>query len=90
MSTEAAEPKIASKSSVPNRNTSTASPTSIKVSPIRVVMNAFLAASAFSVLSNQNPISRYEQSPTPSHPRYSRRKFSARTSISMKNTNRLR
>ena len=46
-----------------------ARPISIAVSPIRVVTNAFFAAFAFSVFSNQNPISRYEQSPTPSQPR---------------------
>jgi hypothetical protein len=40
------------------------------VSPILVVMKAFLAAFAFSVFSNQKPISRYEQRPTPSQPRY--------------------
>jgi hypothetical protein len=45
-----------------------ARPTSIAVSPIRVVTNAFLAAFAFSVFSYQKPISRYEQRPTPSHP----------------------
>ena len=36
-----------------------AMPTSIAVSPIRVVMNAFFAAfRRLAVLSNQNPISR--------------------------------
>ena len=43
---------------MPNFTTTTASPTSIAVSPIRVVTNAFFAAFAFSVFSNQNPISR--------------------------------
>ena len=38
--------------------TTTASPTSINVSPTRVVTNAFFAALAFAVFSNQNPISR--------------------------------
>ncbi len=85
-----AVPKTSSKSSVPNFATINARPISIAVSPIRVVMNAFLAAFAFSVLSNQKPISRYEQSPTPSQPRYRTRKFSPRTSISMKNTKRFR
>jgi hypothetical protein len=37
------------------------------------VTNAFLAALEAAGRSNQNPIRRYEQSPTPSHPRYSRR-----------------
>ena len=64
-----AVPKIGTKSSVPNLKTSVARPTSISVSPMRVVMNAFFAASAFASLSNQKPINRNEQSPTPSHPR---------------------
>ena len=42
-------------------------------SPMRVTTNAFFAANAAAGRSNQNPISRYEQSPTPSHPRYSSR-----------------
>ena len=58
------------------------------VSPIRVVMNAFFAASAAAGRSNQNPIRRYEQRPTPSQPRYRRRKLLASTSTNMKNTNR--
>ena len=66
-------PRTAPKSSVPNSFTISASPTSISVSPIRVVTNAFFAALAFSVFSNQKPIRRYEQSPTPSHPTYRRR-----------------
>ncbi len=51
-------PKIAVKSSVPNFTARSARPTSMNVSPIRVVMNAFFAAFAFSVFSNQKPISR--------------------------------
>jgi len=57
-------------------------------SPIRVTMNAFFAAFAAAFRSNQWPISRYEQSPTPSQPTYRSRKLSARTSVSMKNTKR--
>ena len=64
-----AEPKMTLKSSVPNFATISARPISIAVSPIRVVTNAFFAALAFSVFSNQKPISRYEQRPTPSQPR---------------------
>jgi hypothetical protein len=63
---------------------------SIPVSPMRVTMNAFLPASAADFLSNQNEISRYEQRPTPSQPTYMRTKLFARTSVSMKNTNRFR
>ena len=37
-------------------------------SPMRLTMNAFLPASAFAFSLNQKPMSRYEQSPTPSHP----------------------
>ena len=37
-------------------------------SPIRFTIKAFLPALAFSISSNQNPISKYEQSPTPSQP----------------------
>ncbi len=66
----AAVPKTTSKSSVPNFATMRASPISIAVSPTLVVTNAFLAAFALSVESNQNPISRYEHRPTPSQPRY--------------------
>ena len=67
--TEPAAPKTAAKSSVPNFATINARPIIIAVSPTRVVTNAFFAAFAFSVFSNQKPISRYEQSPTPSQPR---------------------
>ena len=37
-------------------------------SPMRLTMNAFLPASDALFFLNQNPISRYEQSPTPSQP----------------------
>ena len=73
VNTVPAVPKTASKSSVPNRKTISASPISISVSPILVVMNAFFAASALAGTSDQNPINRYEHNPTPSHPRYSTR-----------------
>ncbi len=62
-------PNTVWKSSVPNRETISASPISINVSPILVVMKAFFAASALAGTSDQKPINRYEQSPTPSHPR---------------------
>ena len=35
---------------------------------MRLAMNAFLPAAAFGMWSYQKPMSRYEQSPTPSHP----------------------
>ena len=42
-------------------------PTNKPTSPTRVTTNAFLAASLAAGLSNQNPISKYEQAPTNSH-----------------------
>ena len=54
----ACPPSTCAKSSVPNFDTISARPISIAVSPIRVVTNAFFAALAFSVFSNQKPISR--------------------------------
>ena len=47
----------------------TNSPSISATSPMRVVMKAFFAALAASGRSDQNPINRYEQSPTPSQPR---------------------
>src|SRR3954471_2541201 len=38
-------------------------------SPTRFVTNAFLPATAFGIFSNQNEMRKYEQAPTPSHPR---------------------
>src|SRR5262245_16817190 len=40
------------------------------MSPTRLTTNAFLAAAAAEGLCDQNPISRYEARPTPSHPAY--------------------
>ena len=42
-------------------------------SPTRLMTNAFLAAAAADGLCCQNPMSRYEARPTPSHPRNSTR-----------------
>ncbi len=42
-------------------------------SPIRLTMNAFFPASEADFFSNQKPIRRYEQSPTPSQPTNMRR-----------------
>jgi hypothetical protein len=39
-------------------------------SPTRFTTNAFLAAVAADGLCDQNPISRYDARPTPSHPTY--------------------
>ena len=57
---------------------------------MRFTTNAFLPACALASLSNQNPINRYEQSPTPSQPTNINTRLSASTRINMKNTNRLR
>jgi hypothetical protein len=59
-------------------------------SPTRLATNAFLPAVAALGFSNQNEISRYEQSPTPSHPRNVTNKFSPNTRMSMAPAKRLR
>ena len=68
------------------RNIATRNPKS----PMRFTMNALLPASALIFSLNQNPIRRYEQSPTPSQPTNITGKLAPRTSVSMKNTNRFR
>src|SRR6185437_12748224 len=52
-------------------------------SPTRLVMNAFLPATAAELRSNQNETRRYEQRATPSQPRYVIKKLEARTSTSI-------
>ena len=81
-------PAAVNRSSIPRRN-----PTS----PMRLVMNAFRPASAhdiFVVSSNirsyQNPISRYEQRPTPSQPTNTTGSDAPRTSVSIIPMNRFR
>ena len=59
-------------------------------SPMRLTTNAFLPASAALFLWYQKPMSRYEQSPTPSHPTNMTRKVLPSTSVSMKKQKRLR
>ncbi len=59
-------------------------------SPMRLTMKAFFPASDALFFLNQNPMSRYEQRPTPSHPTNSRGRLPPRTSSSMKNVNRFR
>ena len=58
-------------------------PISRPTSPIRVVTNAFLAASAAERRSYQKPISRYEPSPTSSHAMYRNTRLSASTRASI-------
>ena len=59
-------------------------------SPTRLVMNAFLPAAALASSVNQNEISRYEHTPTPSQPRKVRTRLSPSTSTSIEKANRLR
>jgi hypothetical protein len=64
----AAADATARKSSVPKLTKTRNIPSRKPASPMRLTMNAFLPASVALGRSNQNPISRYEQSPTPSQP----------------------
>ena len=57
---------------------------------MRLAINALLAAAVFLRSSYQNPMRRYEHSPTPSQPRKSTTRFSASTRFSMAKMNRLR
>src|SRR5437588_11031978 len=75
------EPRLAN-----SRNMATMNPKS----PTRLVTNALLAAVAAGGRSNQNEMRKYEQAPTPSHPRKVSKKLSARTSTSIEKTNRFR
>ena len=61
-----AKSKISVMSNVPASRHSKSMPIRKPTSPIRVVMNAFFAASAAERRSHQNPISKNEQNPTPS------------------------
>ncbi len=65
--------KTRSKSSDPVTVTSMNAPSMKPKSPMRLTMNAFFPASAAAGRSYQNPMSRYEQSPTPSQPTNRRR-----------------
>src|SRR5580765_7133864 len=74
-------PKILNSQNIPSTNPK---------SPIRLTTNAFLPASAAEGLVNQNPISRYEQRPTPSQPMNMTGKFAPSTSTSMNAANRFK
>src|SRR5258708_38908883 len=80
--------KSVPKCSDPTEAKSTKMPTNMNKSPTRVVRNAFIDARAAAGRSNQNPINRYEHSPTPSQPAYSSRKLFASTSVSIDAANR--
>src|SRR5258707_6488726 len=81
---------ISWKSSVPNRTNARNTPRMNPKSPMRLTMNAFLPASAADFFSYQNPMRRYEHSPTPSQPTNITTKFAASTSTSMHAANRFR
>ena len=68
------------------RNMASRNPTS----PTRLVTNAFLPATAAVSRSNQKEMRKYEQTPTPSHPRNVKSRLSAITSTSIENAKRLR
>ena len=65
-------------------------PTRKPKSPILLTTKAFLPALAGASRSNQKPMRRYEQSPTPSQPTNMRRKLLANTRVSIMKTKRLR
>ena len=77
-------------SSVPRLHQSRNIAMSTPKSPMRLARNAFLPASEFVSTSYQNPIRRYEQRPTPSHPMYETGNDAPSTSTSMNTMNRLR
>ena len=57
---------------------------------MRLKIIAFLAALDALSRSNQNPMRKYEQTPTPSQPRNSNKKLSASTSSNIAATNRFK
>ena len=56
---KSSDPKVWKIRNIPSRK---------PASPMRLTMKAFLPASDALCFSNQNPMSRYEQRPTPSQP----------------------
>src|SRR5205823_1947276 len=71
------------KSSVPLRSYNQSIPRKNPMSPMRVVMNAFFAAAAALGRSIQNPMSKYEASPTSSQKMNSNNKLLAMTAPSI-------
>ena len=59
-------------------------------SPMRLVTNAFLPATALASLGEPERDERYEHRPTPSQPTKVSRRLSPSTSISIEKTNRFR
>ena len=76
--------------SVPNAAKIHDIPSMNPMSPIRFTRNAFFPASAANPFSKSNPISRYEHSPTPSHPTNITAKLDPSTSTSIIAMNRFR
>jgi hypothetical protein len=74
----------------PGRLQTTNMPSRNPKSPMRLTTKAFFPASDADGLVNQNPMSRYEQRPTPSQPTNITGKLAPSTSTSMKPANRLR
>src|SRR5215472_11835121 len=68
-----AAPKTPVNVNVPNSANISMTASDRPASPTRFTTNAFFAATAADGLNCQNPISRYEARPTPSHPAYSAR-----------------
>jgi hypothetical protein len=59
-------------------------------SPTRFTMKAFFPAARVRDVRYQNPISRYEHNPTPSHPTNRSARLFAMTSVSMENMKRFK
>ena len=72
---------------VPNTRKVPKMPSEKLKSPTRLTTNALIAAALADGLWYQNPISRYEASPTPSHPKNIWMRLSAVTSISIAKVN---
>src|SRR3972149_1247928 len=81
--------KIVWKSSVPNNRIIQIIATTTAASPIRFTRKALVPAEAAADRSNQKAIRRYEQRPTPSHPKKRRRELSAKTKTSISARKRL-
>ena len=82
--------KTVAKFVVPRSRTMKKIATAMPTSPIAFITNAFFAAATGSWRSCQNPIRRYDESPTSPHPARSSTKFAAMTRSSIENRNRSR
>jgi predicted transcriptional regulator of viral defense system len=59
-----------------------------KTSATLFIIIAFKAALFANTLENQKPINKYEQTPTPSHPKNIKTKLSAKTRTNIKKVNK--